>query len=188
MKYKNLLLGLPSILLKPKTNFMKKIFLMIVVASASIAASAQAPTGVQFGGGIRLALPVGDFSNSHSFGVGAELQAEYGFSEKVSGIFSTGYSSFFGKKFGNVKIPSLGYIPFLAGARVYPSNNVFIGAQVGYGLLTGDGNSEGAFNYQPQVGYNAQNYQLALNYNGLSKNGSTVGQIALTAIYKFGGN
>jgi hypothetical protein len=75
----------------------------------------------------------------------------------------------------------------LAGVRVYPSANFFIGAQAGYGLLTGGGDSEGAFNYQPQIGYNAPKFQLALNYNGLSKDGETISHIGLTGIFKFGG-
>lgn len=171
---------------------MKKIILFLSLVTVAFAnANAQAPEGFQAGGGIRLGLPLGDFSDISTFGIGAELQGEYGFSEKFSGIITTGYSSFLGKKITvlgtSVKLDATGYIPILAGIRVYPSANFFIGAQAGYGLLTGGGDSEGAFNYQPQIGYNAERFQLALNYNGLSKDGSTLSHIALTGIFKFGG-
>jgi len=171
---------------------MKKISLALAFMAISyFGANAQAPDGFQAGGGIRLSLPVGDFSDISSFGIGGELQGELGFSEKFSGIFTTGYSSFLGKKVDilgqSVKLDATGYIPILAGVRVYPSANFFIGGQIGYGFLTGGGDSEGAFNYQPQVGYNASNFQIALNYNGLSKDGSTISHIALTGIFKFGG-
>lgn len=170
---------------------MKKIFLIATIMIAGVI-SVKAQEGFKFGAGVRLALPIGTFGDNYSFGVGGELQGEYGFSEKFSGVFTTGYTSFFGKTvnlgaFGSVKIPSLGLIPILAGVRVYPSPQFFIGAQAGYALFTGSGNSSGAFDYQPQVGYNGTNIQVALNYNGATKSGSTNGHIGLTAIYKFGG-
>ncbi len=180
-------------ILNHKTHFMKKVFLAATFVVASfMGAYAQPAEGFKFGAGVRASLPIGDMSDGYSFGIGAELQGEYGISDMISAVGTTGYTSFFGKKFdipgvGSVKNDALGYIPILVGARVYPSTNFFIGAQVGYGILTGSG-SEGAFNYQPQVGYNAETFQVALNYNGLSKSGSTLSHLGLTAIYKFGGN
>jgi len=170
---------------------MKKVFLAATFVVASfMGAYAQPAEGFKFGAGVRASLPIGDFSDTHSFGIGAELQGEYGISDMISAVATTGYSSFFGKKISgtDVKFDNVGYVPILVGARVYPSTNFFIGAQLGYGLLTGNGDSEGAFNYQPQVGYNAETFQIALNYNGLSKSGSTISHLGLTAIYKFGGN
>jgi hypothetical protein len=88
---------------------------------------------------------------------------------------------------GSIKYDATGYIPILAGVRVYPSATFFIGGQVGYGLFTGNGSSDGGFNYQPQVGYNASQFQLILNYNGVSINSYNYGHIGLTGIFKFGG-
>lgn len=156
---------------------------LAVLTVFSISSNAQPPEGFQFGAGIRLGLPVGDLADFHSFGVGGELQGEFGFSEKFSAVINTGYSSFFGKDGAD----AVGIIPIIAGVRVYPSANFFIGAKAGYGVLTGNGNSEGAFCYQPQVGYNCSNFQVALNYNALTKNSSTVGHIGLTGIFKLGG-
>ncbi|HEX6193993.1 MAG TPA: hypothetical protein VFZ42_16585 [Chitinophagaceae bacterium] len=168
---------------------MKKLFL---VAALVVAGFVSANAQFTFGAGLRLGLPVGDFSETHSFGVGGELQGEYNFSEKFSGVITTGYTSFFGKTidfgFGEVDVDAVGLIPIIAGVRVYPSTSFFIGAQAGYGILTGGGESEGAFMYQPQIGYNAEKFQLALNYNALSKDGSTLGHIGLTGIFKFGGS
>src|SRR5436190_23985552 len=127
---------------------MKKVFLAVLIIFARlISANAQPTEGFSLGAGIRLGLPVGDFADVSSFGVGGELQVEYGFSEMFSGIFTTGYSSFFGKDYdtglGTVKTDATGYIPIIIGARVYPSATFFIGAQVGYGRLTGRGSSYG---------------------------------------------
>ena len=169
---------------------MKKVFLAFAIAVISLgSANAQDNGGLHFGGGLRVALPIGDFSESHSFGIGAELQGEYMFSEMFAGTFTTGYTSFMGKDYDymgmTVKGKSMGYIPILAGVRVYPSTNFFIGAKVGYGILTGGGSSEGALNYEPQIGFNGEKFQLAVGYNGLSKDGSTTSHLGLSAIYKF---
>lgn len=170
---------------------MKKAFLILAFAAGTaVSVNAQAPDGFQFGAGLRFGLPIGDFSEISTFGIGGELQGEFGFNSKVSGVVTTGYSSFLGKKIDvlgtPVKLDATGYIPVLAGVRYYPSNNIFIGAQAGLGILTGDGSST-AFNWQPQVGVNTEHFQVALNYNGLSQDGSTLSHIGLTAIFKFGG-
>lgn len=169
----------------------KAILILSLITGSAVMLNAQAPEGFQFGAGIRAGLPVGDFGDTHSFGIGGELQGEYGFSKDFSGIFTTGFSHFFGKEetIGNITVEyeGVGLIPILAGVRYYPSSNVFIGAQAGLGILTGNNNSEAGFNWQPQVGFNTEHFQVALNYNGLTKDGSTLGHIGLTGIFKFGG-
>ena len=166
---------------------MKKIFILALGLTGAIMANAQTKKDVQFGGGLRFALPVGNFHLSHSIGIGAELQAEYKLQPNVSLTGTTGYTNFIGKSesFGdfNYKYSSVGYIPILVGARYYPSSQMFISGKVGYGILTGGGAS-GAFNFEPQVGYNAEKFQLALGYNALVDEG-TLGHLGVTAIYKF---
>jgi hypothetical protein len=166
---------------------MKKVIFLAFILAAAFAVNAQSKPGkdVQFSGGLRLALPTGNFHYSSSFGVGAELQAEYKLSSQASLTGTTGFTNFIGKtdKFYGYKYSSVGYIPILVGARVYPADNVFVGGKVGYGILTGGG-SGGAFNFEPQVGYNGDKYQLALGYNALVDNG-TLGHLGVTAVYKF---
>lgn len=168
---------------------MKKVIFVALILATAVAVNAQSKTAkdVQFGGGLRLALPIGNFHLSHSVGVGAELQAEYKLSPQASLTGTTGYTNFLGKSesYGGYKYKykSVGYIPILVGARFYPSENVFIGGKAGYGILTGGGAS-GAFNFEPQVGYNADKFQLAAGYNALVDNG-TLGHLGVTAVYKF---
>jgi hypothetical protein len=85
------------------------------------------------------------------------------------------------------KQPSVGLIPILVGPRYYATENFFVGAQIGLGILTGSGTSTSAFDYYPQIGYNAEPVQVVLGYNGLSKNGETLSHIGLTVFYTFGG-
>jgi hypothetical protein len=167
--------------------FMKKVLFVFAIAMLSFGAvNAQDAGGTHFGGGLRVALPIGTMSNVYSFGIGAELQAEHMFSDMVSGTFTTGYTSFMGKEYedgmgGTEKFPSFGYIPLLAGVRVYPSPTFFIGGKLGYGIATGSGGSGGDFNYEPQIGYNGTKIQVAVGYNGMG----SLGHIGLSAIYKF---
>src|SRR5688572_21776200 len=100
--------------------FMKKVLFVFAIAMLSFGAvNAQeaAAGGFHFGGGLRLAIPMGDFKESHSFGIGVELQGEYMFSDMVSGTITTGYTSFMGKDLGEYmgvdlgKAEAIGYIP-----------------------------------------------------------------------------
>jgi len=63
---------------------MKKVILAVAIIFVSfINANAQPTEGFAFGAGIRLGLPIGDFGDVSSFGIGGELQGEYGFSDKI---------------------------------------------------------------------------------------------------------
>ena len=152
---------------------------------------AEAGSGFHFGAGLSLGLPIGDWSDFWSFGIGVEAQGEYMFSEKFSGVFNSGYTSFLGKKvdfgFGEEKVDAIGIIPILAGVRVYPAPQFFIGARAGLGIFTGGGSSESGFQYRPEIGYNGGPIQIALGFNGWSKNGENDNYLGLTALYIFGG-
>jgi len=181
----------------------KLLFLFASVAIIAVAANAQigiasvpkskakpyavAGSGFHFGAGINLGLPVGDWSDFWSFGIGVEAQGEYMFSEKFSLVFNSGYTSFLGKDVNGFKADALGLIPIYAGVRVYPASQFFIGARIGVAILTGGGSSTTGFGYRPEIGYNGGPIQIALSYNGLSKEGETLSHIGLTAIYVFGG-
>jgi hypothetical protein len=168
---------------------MRKLILLALLLVGITTVNAQnessGTSGFHFAAGINLALPTGDFNETHSFGIGVELQPEYNISSMFSIYGSAGYTNFFGKDFAGVKFDNVGIIPILAGARVYPAEQFFIGIKGGLGILTGSGDSESAFDYQPQIGYNADKFQVALGYNGLTKNGETLSNLGLTFLYKF---
>lgn len=178
---------------------MKKILLAFAVLFASvITTKAQMAAGdFKFGAGIHLGLPIGDFHNVSSFGIGGELQGEYAFSENLTGVATSGYTYFVGKDLGGGYKINSGHIPVIVGARYYPSEQFFFGAQIGYGHYSysvsgsngygGPSGGSGGFEYRPQVGYNANPIQFILSYDGTSVSGSTNSQIGLSAIYTFGG-
>jgi len=140
-----------------------------------------------FAGGLNLALPVGDFNLTHNFGIGVQLQGEYKFSENLSGVATTGYTNFFGKDYGGgFKAANVGLIPILAGIRYYPAETFFFGGQIGYGIFTGGGGgAPKGFDYKPQIGYNAENFQLIFAFEGVSVTGGTLSNLGLTGVYKF---
>src|ERR1700759_3373764 len=118
---------------------MKKLFLALSIICASVlTAHAQMAQGdFPFGVCLHLGLPVGDLHNFSSFGLGGEVQGEYAFSEQLTGVVTTGYTNFFGKSVsslsGTTYKVSYGHIPVIVGARYYPSEEFFVGAQIGYG-------------------------------------------------------
>jgi len=182
---------------------MKKLVLALsIICASTLVSKAQMAAGdFKFGAGIHLGLPIGDFHNVSSFGIGGEVQGEYAFAENLTGVATSGYTYFIGKSFpdgtgGTYKV-NYGHIPILVGARFYPSEQFFVGAQIGYGHYSasvsssngygGGSSGSGGFEYRPQVGYNADPIQLILSYDGTSVSGGTFSQIGLSAIYMFGG-
>jgi hypothetical protein len=178
---------------------MKKLLLAAIVFSIlTIGAQAQSQAksgGFKFGVGLDLALPTGNFGTVTSFGIGGQVQGELMLADNISGIASVGYQSFLGKSFpdgaGGTFKYSYGLIPILVGARFYPSEQFFVGAQIGVGLLhasySGLSSNTSGFDYLPQVGYVAGPLQFTLGYNGVSASGGTFGSMQLSAVYTFGG-
>jgi hypothetical protein len=175
---------------------MKKIILFATALSLSVmAVQAQSRYHQKFtfGGGVNLGLPTGDFSNGWNVGVGFQLQGELEVAHNATAVFTTGYSDFFGKTLDlpgfSGKLPNVGFIPFLAGIRLYPSEQFFIGGQIGLGTFTNTGASGNTgFDFYPQLGFNGNSCQLIMGYNIVSLSGGSNTNLLLTAIFKFGGN
>lgn len=172
---------------------MKKMLLIATVCSLfSVATNAQSDGhNFTFGGGLNLNLPTGAFSNGWTLGLGFQFQGEVKFAYNVSGVFTTGYTEYFGKDvnlggFGQFTTPNIGFIPFLAGFRVYPSETFFMGAQAGFGIFTNTGGSgNSGFDFYPQIGFNGSNAQFILGYNLISLEGGSNANLEMTAIFKF---
>lgn len=169
---------------------MKKAFLLVLFSVFLITVKAQQAkltlTKFTFAGGINVGLPIGDFGDIHTFGIGAELQPEYRINNFSAVYGSLGYTQFFGKKFNFEEPESLssGLLPVLIGAKVYLSPQFFVGAKAGLGFITGWGSGAG-LDYQPQIGLNNKNFQVNFSYNGLSDDGVTISSLLLSVLYKF---
>ncbi len=165
---------------------MKKVIILTAVMFAVLSGIlAQDSKPLSLGLGVNLNLPTGDFGEISSFGAGVRLQAEIPIAPMITGIGSVSYNRFFYKdKYEDIVDESgLNAIPIQIGARVYPIDRFFIGAQFGYGIISGAGESDGGFSYNPHVGLNFPKAQVLLGYDAISKDG-TLGWLGLSAILK----
>lgn len=170
---------------------MKKVILPVLFSIMLFSVQAQKRTSgnFSFAAGVNLGFPVGDFSDSHSVGPGFILQPEYHVDNMFSIYGSTGFTNYFGKKpdlppFADFKYKDQGVIPIVAGPKFNITPQFFLGAKLGVAILTGA--TEGAgFNYQPQLGYEANKLIIDFGYNGISKENSTLSSFSLGVLYKF---
>lgn len=167
---------------------MKKLFL---AGAMALFGAMNAQQG-HFKAGAHVALPVGDLADAYSFSVGLDL----GYMFKVAPNFElgavTGYSHLFGKTIeatylgvtisGDVK--DSGFIPLAASAKFNVVPDFFIGADLGAAFLTEEGAGT-AFYYNPKIGYQFSKNELALSYQGFSKNSVNLGAVALGYNYNF---
>ena len=114
---------------------MKKLLSISLLIATFFGANAQTQQqgDLHFGVGLNLGLPVGDFHQSNSFGIGGQVQGEYNFTDQITGVFTTGYTTFFGKTYtydnglgstSSIKEPAVGVIPIVVGPRFYPVDQV----------------------------------------------------------------
>jgi len=144
----------------------------------------ERPIGSEFSVGITGALPVGDFSDVSSFGLGADLKYAYNFNESIAATVSAGYNNFFVKdelkNLGADK--NVGIVPLKAGVR-FSMGGLYAEPQLGVAIGTNEG-SESALTYAGQVGVMAtQNLDLSLRYEGWSKNDVKSGFVGLRVAY-----
>ncbi|AQW96076.1 hypothetical protein CMT56_17910 [Elizabethkingia anophelis] len=157
---------------------MKKSLLLGAFALLGFAASAQTTGQLKIGANI--GIPVGDVSNVSSFTMGLDAAYQWRLAENFDLGIATGYQHFFGKSGWS----DGGFIPIAASAQYSIDPKFFIGADLGYGFLTGKGSSGGGFYYQPKVGYQQSDWELYLGYKGVSDNGS-ISSVNLGFNFKF---
>jgi len=172
---------------------MRKLFLLLSFTLIFFTAKAQEKElsfkGFHFAAGASLGLAIGDFGDTHSVGLGFELEPEYSANGLVSVYGSAGYTNFFARDLSisggeDFSADDIGIIPILAGAKIYLAAPFFIGAKLGVGILTG-GVSGTGFDYQPQFGFNNKKFLVNFSYNGLSKNSVTLSSLSISVLYKF---
>lgn len=126
---------------------MKKIILSILVVTAVYTASfAQNENNFSFSAGAELSFPSGSFSNTHTVGTGATVQAEYFVMEKLKATATFGVLAYL----GNSRAQTI--IPLRAGGKYFFTEGFYAGLQTGVGFLSGTYTGT-TFAYSPLVGY-----------------------------------
>lgn len=169
---------------------MKKLFLVLIIAAIATTANAQV-TGnkpILFSLGLEGALPVGDFGDFWSFGIGGTAQGEYKAAEDLGITLNAGYITYSGKELSGVKVPSFGLIPVLGGVKYYFGGGAYAHGQLGVGIGTDEGQGS-SFMYSPGIGYMfAPGFDGLLKYVGLGNEGDNTGSrnsIGLRLAYNF---
>ena len=172
---------------KKLSNMKKVLFSVMALMALSFAASAQ-KDNLKFSAGPEIGFAIGNFSNTHSFGIGASAQLEFSIQEKVNATVTAGVLSFTGKSAGsNVKFQGQSFIPVRAGVKYFLTPGVYGALQAGVAFLNNGGGT--AFSYSPQIGYEFKTktnkaIDLGFKYEGYSKNGS-LGALGLRVAYVF---
>ncbi|HSN48420.1 MAG TPA: outer membrane beta-barrel protein [Flavobacterium sp.] len=165
---------------------MKKIILTAIAVCAFSFANAQEGG---FKAGINLGLPLGDIEDSYSFTVGLDVAYTWLVADKFHAGITTGYAHYMGKTQDvlglQVEIDDAGFIPLAATAQYSISDNLFVGADIGYAIGVSPDGNDGGFLYQPKFGYQTEMLELYLGYKGISVTGGTFSSINLGFNYKF---
>jgi hypothetical protein len=163
---------------------MKKIILTAAAVFAFSFANAQ-DGGFKLGA--HLGLPMGDIKDGYSLNIGADVAYVWSVSDKFDAGVTTGYTTYLGKTIdfgeGSFDVPNASFIPIAATAQYSISDNLFLGADLGY-AVGASSDTDGGFLYQPKFGYKAEKIEVYLGYKGISMDGSTASSLNIGVNYK----
>ena len=99
----------------------KMLVILVVTVLASLPLFGQGTTAgkISVGAGAEVGIPIGDFSNASSFGIGGLAVGSYDIDENLAVNLMAGYLSFSGKDVAGVTGPTWGIIPILAGVKYF---------------------------------------------------------------------
>lgn len=140
--------------------------------------SAQRAPGHEIQIGVSPMLPLGDFGDLTSFGIGADVQYAYNFDESIAATVSAGYNHFLVKSEYKDMFDDPGYVPVKAGVR-YGIGQFYLHPQLGVTVATAEG-AGAAFTYGIGAGANlGAKTDLSLRYEAMSKNSATTSFLGL---------
>jgi len=173
---------------------MRKVFLVLASVFALGVANAQSGKN-QFGIGLEIGLPMGDFGDAFKTGFGGTVKYLHGVGSAGQVSLTSGYQKFGAKDLPSETSASASIIPILLGYR-HNFSGLYLEPQLGYGIYgykydfggtIGSGSdSEGAFTWAIGAGYAMeQGLDLGVRYQSASKDGSTTSFIGLRVGYNF---
>ncbi len=157
---------------------MKKLIL------SAIAICAFGITSAQDGGfkaGVNFGLPMGDISDATSFAIGVDVAYMFSVSDQLQVGATVGYATYMAKEEGD----DFAFLPIAATGQYAFTDNIFVGADLGYAMgLSPDGN-DGGMLYQPKVGYQTEKFEVYVGYRGIATEGTATSSIGVGFNYKF---
>lgn len=184
---------------------MKKVFYSLMIAGVALFATQQATAQETFlNVGIEFALPMGDWSDSFTFGIGASAGAEVGISDNFAVTGTIGYTILMVDDAVEDWIDKAYLVPIQAGGRYYfdqQRTGLFAEAMVGvhifgittndidlgpFGTLPGGSDSETDFSAAPQLGYFiTENISVAAKYQLMFSDPDSQSYLGVKAAFNF---
>ena len=119
--------------------------------------------------GLEPSMPVGNFHNFSSFGLGGSLQGEIKPGNKVGITINAGYIDYFGKSVDTIKYSDFKYWPVMGGLKYYMSARSYLHGQAGAGF--GSKGLGTSFWYGGGIGFNlSKAIDAELRYTGWKQN------------------
>ena len=119
--------------------------------------------------GVEPSMPVGNFHNFSSFGLGGSLQGEIKPGNKVGITINAGYIDYFGKSVDTIKYSDFKYWPVMGGLKYYMSARSYLHGQAGAGF--GSKGLGTSFWYGGGIGFNlSKTIDAELRYTGWKQN------------------
>lgn len=139
------------------------------------------PENSWFKAGLTMGVPIGDTADFSSFTLGTDLRAQYLVNPNFGIGVASGYDHFFGKD----GLDDFGLIPLAGFVRYYQtSKGLFLGADFGYGFLTGANDNKGGLYVNPQIGYHNVKWNVYGYYqNTFAENEIDIRTIGIGATY-----
>lgn len=142
--------------------------------------------------GAHVGLPTGDLKEGYSLNVGGDVAYLWNVADKFKAGATAGYTAYLGKTEtfavgGNsieFKNETVGFIPVAATAQYSLTDDLFIGADLGYAIYASKGEGDGGVYYQPKFGYQTDKIELYLGYKGISQDGSSANSFNLGFNFK----
>lgn len=163
---------------------MKKILLVMVVASMSLLSHAQKGNN-QIGVAFEAGIPTGDFGDVVKTGFGGSAKGLLGVGTAGQVTLTVGYTSFGVKDASDAHFT---IVPILLGYR-HNFSGLYVEPQLGYGSYAvkegGVSVSSGEFTWAIGLGYAMSGFDIGARYQSASKDGSTTSLVGLHVGYNF---
>ena len=179
---------------------MKKVLFTAIAVFGFAFANAQETTMKV---GVHVGLPMGDIKDYSSLNLGADFTYLWEVADNFKAGFSTGITAYTSKEqefrtitgitstfqpiYSTTKVKgdtSL-FLPLAGSAEYSFTENIFVGADLGYAVGLAPDGVEGGLLYQPKVGYQTEKIAITLGYKGISQDGGTYSSVNLGFGYKF---
>jgi hypothetical protein len=180
---------------------MKRVLLTAVAVFGFAFANAQDAT---IKAGVHVGMPMGDIKDFSTLNVGADFAYLWEVADNFKAGFATGITAYLPKEqeftylsginfttfqpvytTEKVKGDTALFLPVTGSAEYSFTENIFVGADLGYAVGLAPDGVEGGLLYQPKLGYQTEKIALTLGYKAISQEGGAYSSVNLGFGYKF---